>query len=389
MFLLSKKIFLLLWLLCVCFITRAQVNLITHAEDVVGKVNTSTDWMFKRVSAVKGISRTKAVSLNKSLGAQVACFFKTPQLNPPKGFSTVVFLSIDPPASPEEAAAPPARIRVNMYYMNRYTKTGVVKVSMDGTGLVFMTNGIRSFLSQQGNFWEDCNKMKIPLFFEQLPITDSTADYIELNFSLAGNNPGEPIRIIKRNNKPLFIPYTRKEFLQYLVARENYRINETRQTIKDERQRIEEAKKNASSPANQSIKSTLENAVKIMEKQIADMNADIGVKQTRLAHFREIMDGLSPAEAAAGVRLDERKKSEELYGPEQIVPAGRHEGTALYKINPDYFDRSPGASGAQLIIVYYDIPHTSAFATDPDYLQRKTVEVFNQLDYHALKESMQ
>lgn len=389
MFLLTKKIFLLPLLFCGYFITTAQVPLATHAEDVIGKVNTSTDWMLKRLYAMKGVSKATAVSLNKSLGAQVASFFKMPQLNPPKGFSTVVFLGTNPPVSPEEALAPDARVHINMYYMNRYTKTGIIKVSMDGTGLVFITNGIRAFLHQQGNFWEDCNKMKLPLFFEQLPVTDSTADYIELNFSMAGNNPGEPIRIIKRNNKPLFVPYTRKEFLQYLVARENYRINDTRKTIKEVQQRIEEAKRNASNPASQSIKAALENGVTIMEKQIADMNADIMVKQTRLAHYREVQDGMLPVEGAAGVRLDERKKSEELYGLEQVVPVGRYEGTALYKINPGYFDRSPGAPGAQLIIVYYDIPHASAFVTDPDYLQRKTVEIFNQLDYHGLKESMQ
>lgn len=386
MILLSKKIFFISLLLCDFFISTAQVRLITHAKDVVGNVNTSTGWMLKRVSAVKGISKSNASSVGKSLAAQMATFFKSPQLNPPKGFSTKVFLGLEPP---EDAVAPSARLHINMYYMDRYNSTGVVKTSMDGTGLVFLTNGIRSFCSQWGNFWKDCDKLKIPSFFEQVPITDSTADYIELNFSAQGNNAGEPIRIVKRNNKPLFIPYSKKEYLQYLVARENYRINEARQNIKENRQHMEEAKKNASIPANLPIKEALENAVKTMEKQIVDMNAGIVVKQTRLAHYQEVLNGLAPAESAAGVRLDGQKRSEEFFGFEQIVPYGRHEGTALYKINPGYFDRSPGAPCVQLIIVYYDIPHASAFVTAPDYLQRETVDIFNQLDYHALRESMQ
>ena len=387
--LLTKQISFLPLLLCAYFVGTAQDRLITHAEDVVGTANTSTGWMLKRLNAMKGISKSNAASLGKSLAAQVGIFFKSPQLNPPKGFSTKVFLGLDQPMFPEDAVAPSGDIHIEMHYMNRYTRTGVVKVSMDGTEIVFMTNGIRSFLSQRGNFWRDCDKLKIPLFFEQLPITDSTANYIELNFSAVGNNAGEPIRIVKRNNKPLFIPYTRKEYLQYLIARENNAIRNVRQSIKDEQPRIADAKKNASNPANQAVEEALENAVRTMEKQIVDMNADITVKQSRLAHFREILNGFAPAEGTAGVRLDENKKSEEFFGIEQIVPYGRHEGIALYKINPDYFDRSPAAPGAQLIIVYYNIPQASAFVTDPDYLQRKTVDIFNQLDFHGLRESMQ
>jgi len=389
MILLIKKTFSLTLLLGAYFISNAQVGPIVHADDVVGTKNTSTDWILKRVNVMKGISRSNASSLGKSLAAQVGIFFKSPQLNPPKGFSTKVFLGLEPPLFPEDAGLPSGDIHIEMHYMDRYERTGVVKISMDGTELVFMTNGIRSYLSQRGNFWQDCVKLKIPSFFEQLPITDSTADYIELNFSAAGNNPGKPIRIVKRNNKPLFIPYTRKEYLLYLIARENNAISEAGQSIKDEQQRIGEAKKNASNPANQPVKEALENAVTTMEKQIVDINADIGVRRTRLAHFREILKGFGPAEAAAGVRLDEEKKSEEFLGIEQIVTYGRSEGIALYKINPDYFDRSPGAPGAQLIIVYYNIPQPSAFLKDPNYLQRKTVDIFNQLDFHGLRESMQ
>lgn len=385
----AKQMFFMPLLLCTCYISAAQTGPIVHAEDVVGKTNTSTDWMLKRVYAMKAVSRSKASSLGKSLAAQVGIFFKSPQLNPPKGFSTKVFLGLDQPVFPEDAGLPSGDIHIEMHYMDRYERTGVVKVSMDGTEIVFMTNGIRSFLSQRGNFWQDCNKLKIPNFFEQLPITDSTADYIELNFSAAGNNAGEPIRIVKRNNKPLFIPYTRKEYLQYLIARENSTVSETRQSIKDERQYIGEAKRNATNPALQAVKGALEDGVKTMEQKIVDMNADIGVRQRRLAHFGEILKGFGPAEATAGVRLDEGKKSEEFFGLEQIVPYGRSEGTALYKINPDYFDRSPAAPGAQLIIVYYSTPQASAFVTDPNYLQQKTVDIFNQLDFHGLRESMQ
>jgi hypothetical protein len=63
----------------------------------------------------------------------------------------------------------------------------------------------------------------------------------------------------------------------------------------------------------------------------------------------------------------------------RMVPVGRMEGVGLYKINPDYYDRSPGAPGAQLIFVYYQIPNLSAFEkTNLNYLEKNTITIFNE-----------
>jgi hypothetical protein len=40
-----------------------------------------------------------------------------------------------------------------------------------------------------------------------------------------------------------------------------------------------------------------------------------------------------------------------------------------------------------MILVDYDWEKIG-FVQDPDYLQQKTIDIFNQLDYHQLKESM-
>jgi hypothetical protein len=94
-------------------------------------------------------------------------------------------------------------------------------------------------------------------------------------------------------------------------------------------------------------------------------------------------------EANSPLRLDENKKMFDFDPLSRMVPAGTMEGVGLYKINPDYYDRSPGAPGAQLIFVYYEIPNLSAFEkTNLNYLEKNTITIFNEINYHQLKESM-
>ena len=40
------------------------------------------------------------------------------------------------------------------------------------------------------------------------------------------------------------------------------------------------------------------------------------------------------------------------------------------------------------MIVYYKWTHLGAFESDPDYLQQKILKLFDEIDYHRLKESM-
>jgi hypothetical protein len=95
------------------------------------------------------------------------------------------------------------------------------------------------------------------------------------------------------------------------------------------------------------------------------------------------------AESASAARIDEDKRITGFDQSERLVSAGRMEGVGLYKINPDYYDRSPGAPAAQLIFVYYEIPNLSVFEkTTFNYLEKKTMDIFNHIDYHQLKESM-
>ena len=259
-FLCSKKtihsfIFLLLMLPAI-----AQHKII-HAENAVGKISgNEASAYFKRIDAVKNLNKTKAASLKKCLASQLKIFYSNPLFNPPKGFTAQTSFGIDTDPFAKAVSFPPCRFHFDFYYLDKDDKTGGIKASMDGTSVGIETNAVEHFFSQVGNFWKDCSDAKFPLFFEQLPVTDSTADYIEMNFKNYGYAhiaPDKPFCIIKRNDKPLFVPLSRKEFLQFLIAQKKYQINEEEKTIADLQKNIKETEETLKNPPSYLNESTI------------------------------------------------------------------------------------------------------------------------------------
>lgn len=361
-----------------------------YAENAKGKIESlgNNEWLFKRVDALKLPASKKSTSLKKCLAEQLNIINHSPIINPPLGFNTKTFFSIEP----GNGLLADANIDVDFYYLMHDKNTGAVKVSQDGTAISLLTNNIIHLCEQQGNFWQDCSKLKIPEFFEAFPVTDSTADYVELNFENYGyahTIPPMPIRIVKRNNKPLFIPLTRKEYVQYVVAKKKSDIAERQKDLKDLQKEITAKKSELNEPAYQSIKETLLKVVSNLESQVQPAQLEIRKQEDQLEHFTDVLNHMPASEAKMAARLDENKSStDNIYDLTQLVSPGRYEGVQLNKINPDYVDKSPNAPGAQLIMVTTSSSLFSVPGNELNYLQKKTLQLFNQLDYHRLKESM-
>ena len=374
----------------------AQQHLV-YAEDAPGKITGAEPaGYFKRIDAIKNIDKARSSSLKKCVAKQLAIFYSDPLFNPPKGFVARTSSSIanDPFAS--SLSFPAFSFTFDLYYLEKDRKTGEVKTSMDGTLIGMETNATAHFFRQVGNFWKDCDDVNFPLFFEQLPITDSTGDYIELDFKKYGYPaiaPSKPFRIIKRNNKPLFIPLARKEFFQFLIAREKYRIHDNEGTITDLQNSIKESQKTLKNPPaylTDAVKKALADGVASTEKQVAQTREEIKKKQATIKGYEDALNAMSPQEASSAVRIDEQKPVPDFDDLKRLVPYTQSGGVGLYKINPAYYDRSAAAPAIQLIMVYYDLPAASVFEkTSLNYLEKKTLDIFKRLDYHALKVSMQ
>lgn len=368
-----------------------------YAENATGKIsgNETGGGYSKRIDAVKNLDRTKAASLKKCLAAQLKIFYSDPLLNPPTGFNARTGFGISTDPFVKTMYFPSCGFTFDFYYLEE-DKTGGVKVSMDGTLIGMETNAADHFFKQVGNFWKDCSDAKFPLFFEQPPVTDSTADYIELdfkNYGYAHIAPDKPFRIIRRNDKPLFIPLSRKEFLQFLVAQKKFQVQDYDKVIADQQKSIKETQetlKNPPSYLNESTKKALTDGNASIQKNIAKLQDEISNYQAKIREYTTLISAMSPQEAASPARIDEHKVVPDFDQLKRLLPPGDMDGVGLYKINPGYYDHSAKAPGAQVIFVYYHLPNLSVFEkTQFNYLEKKTMDIFNHLDYHALKMSMQ
>lgn len=369
---------------------------VVYSEDAPGKITgNETGNIFKQINAVKNIDRTKAASLKKCLASQLKIFYGHPLFNPPKGFNVRTSFGISKEPFEKNILFPSCTLAFGLYYLNKDIKSGETKISMDGTLIGLETNAVDHFFGQVGNFWQACSNVNFPLFFERPPISDSTADYIELdfrNYGYAAIAPDRPFRIIKRNDKALFVPLSRKEFLKFLIAQKKYQIADDEKKIPDLQKNIKQSQetlKNPPSYMTEDVKKALSDGIKNIQKAIDDIKEGILKEQEKIKEYQSLINAMPAPEANSPARLDENKKTVDLDPLTRLVPAGRMEGVGLYKINPDYYDRSPGAPGAQLIFVYYQIPNLSAFEkTNLNYLEKNTITIFNEINYHELKESM-
>jgi hypothetical protein len=390
----SQKYIAVVLLFCLNISQALSQSKIKHAEDAIGKIkNSSPEIFFKRVDAVKNMNHAKATSLKKTLAKELNILFSQPVFNPPKGFVVKTGFGINNDPSQKNVLIPECDFAFNFYYLLQ--DGNGIKESMDGTALGIETNTISHFFEQVGNFWEDCSNAKVPEFFEQPPISDSTADYIELDFSKYGYPaiaPNRPFRIIKRNPRPLFVPLTRKEFVEFLIAKRKYEISEDEKEIAYNIKSLkepEETLKNPPSYLTQETIAALKAGMQNIQKANETLKHQIADKAEKIREFQNLASSMSSTDAASPARLD-YNKGKALDAIEGLVRVGRMEGAGLYKINPGYYDTSPAAPAAQLIFVYYQIPNLSIFEkTSYNYLEQKTINLFNQLDYHKLKESME
>ena len=362
-----------------------------YAQNAIGKITgMRTEIIYNKIDAIKNIDRSKIPSLKKSISNQIKIFHADSLFHPPKGFIAQTSFHTEGDPFAKTVAFPPCVLSFGFYYLENDDKNDNVKKSMDGTLMGMETNNLLHFFRQVGNYWKDCDELNLPLFFEEPPISDSTDDYIELDFrhyAAPHITPNAPFRIVSRNHRPLFIPLSQKEFMKYLIARKNAELKTHQSNIKDDKKTMNDQEKLLSNPSFQSMTETIKKTIEQIQKNILQEKDNIKTVQQLLNQYQKTASSMSSQEATLPVRVDDNK----IFSADPLralVPLGRKEGTALYKINPDYYDTSTGSSGAQLITVYYSLPRD--FGSEKlNYLEQKTVVIFNRLDYHALKMSMQ
>lgn len=69
---------------------------------------------------------------------------------------------------------------------------------------------------------------------------------------------------------------------------------------------------------------------------------------------------------------------------ERLVAPGRREGYPLYVLNPDFYDDRLAPTKTQsVVIAYWYGKHTCA-----DYMKKNVKQIYDDIDYKAIKESL-
>jgi hypothetical protein len=376
-----KKLFFLIVMLLPFILLSAQVK-IENVPDAPGKLIRGHNTLHF-INSFKVLPTVKAASLANVADKVMDVICRLPQVSSPVGFNAKVDVAASDLGLKEKE--PHLEIFCYLRYLVKDSRYTGIKESLDGADLYLKINDFGIF-SQMGNYWKECSDLKFPLFFEELALTDSTNNYIEFQYK------GDPVRIVIEENKPLLVPLTRKEFVQFLIARSKYRIKDDESTITDLQKNKKQAQGTLANPPSyltSDVKKALGDGIAETDKQIMQFREGIKNRQANISRYQEYLNKMLPAEAAAAVRLDYDKKGDGagMGSIGQLVPVGRREGQLLVKLNPDYYDHSPGTPAAKIMVMYYAIPMLE-YRKVPNYLEQSMLDMFNHIDYHQLKESM-
>ena len=374
---LYRKFTLFCCLLLSCILVAAQVR-IEHAPRVQGTLKRESQ-VLAFIRHFNALPDAKAVSLAGTANKLMDALCILPQVNGPTGYNAKV--NVAGAAMEIKDEAPKLMVYCYFRYLIRDSRYTGIKESMDGADLFMKINAFDLF-HQMGNYWEECSKLHFPLFFEAPSLTDSTADYIEFHYK------GDPVRIVTAGSRPLYVPLTRKEFIQFLIADDELAVREDNEALKGSREGEDQIKKMMATQ-NASDKAYSASTLKSMDYSIDQGEKNLARLREEMGNCRSLLGEMTPEEANAPARLDYGKKSSGagMASLDRLVPMGRREGVLLVKLNPGFYDKRPNAPAVQMILLYYAWP-TVGFAKDPDYLQQAMLDVFKQIDYHRLKESM-
>lgn len=337
-------------------------------------------------SGVTG-SATAVKTFNTTFGKLLDASMVSRLLEKPVGFEAKVFANISKfqPQLGEKRHTGTFNIFLFNYTINN---SGRPKKVDEAPAYIKMYLNSTDFFSHTAGFFGAYDeRFHIPHPFQKIPVTDSTGDYIEYNFKSYPFSKGYyadfAFRVVRGNDQPVFIPFTRKQYLEYLIAAEKMRKAEAEEKNAGFKKQLADAKKQLAAEKKEDMKKILRISVEGTENAIAQQEKWIGECDDKIKDYRAGIVGMSAEEAKMTAYVDmNRTRNAQT---ERMVAPGRHEGYPLYMVNPNYYDDSRSPAKTQSVIICYW--YHSQFC--PAFLQERTRRIFESIDYHKIKESMQ
>ena len=340
-----------------------------NPEDLIGK--TTGGPVNGAFNNNRGVLKVPALgSVNKDLSVLFNLVNQTPFMNPQRGFETHLSQSSDPPNRFTGTVRTSADL--NFLFFEYYTDKRTGKTKRTGefdANIEIMTNSIEGICRKLSVYTHDCDELKFPIFFNEIPVKARTADYTEIEMDR------HPFRIFAHRGKPLFAPMTRKEYLSFHLAFNQKRENDYAESLKDQQKIIQDDQvqiKNKNTTAE--IKKVLEGVIRQMQDvNIPQINEKLQEYNQKAEDFRHRIAAMSPEESKAPAFIGEGYMSD-------LKAYGSTTGKPLFKINPDYWNKSLPEYATQLVVItYWDNELLTV-----RFLQQRVREIFGQIDFHKV-----
>ena|GEM_PF-5484351 len=369
-------------LLLAALSSRAQSGDLSQAP---GKITgLPVNGVFKEVTgpamAVNAFNATFGKLLDASLASDV--------LAQPIGFDPMIFATISKFQPQLGQKRYTGTFNIFLFNYIRSNSGSPTKVD-EAPAFIKMYLNPADFFTQTAGFFDAYDeKLKIPHPFQGVPVTDSTADYTEYSFKSYPFNSGYDgdfaFRVLSRNDKPIFVPFTRNDYVQYQIAKEQLHIKDNEEKVSDFKSQIIQSQKNLKEPVFKNSQQVIKDGIQSTEGTIRELQAQNAQYQERINHYQNLLSTVPTDEANAVAYVDMESTRYTHSDPPYLVPYGRKEGWPLYIVNPSYYDQTQPPTKTQAIVVTYW--YHQQFC--PDFLKERTKQIFERIDYHRLKESM-
>jgi hypothetical protein len=289
-----------------------------------------------------------------------------PDLSRPRGYDLRVQVSVAKP-SPYCVPLQQALTANNWLAIHEFYKdeNGHLAVNGEtGAGLHLIVNELLSLFP--GDFNSECDAFRLPRFFFPgvFGIKESFGEYLLLN---------DGTRVVT-NGKALFIAYSREQYLQFLVKKEEKRLQDLRKALLD-LQGMKERAGNAA-PA----------VAELVDKRITGATQAIAASEQKLTDLHTQLNSLSIEERRAQAYMvfsrNATAQPDRMYS---LTTQDDKDGVALFTPNPEYFDAKLSKAAVQLITVTGKVD--TRFVSK--YYEDITLRVLESIDYKALKQLIQ
>ena len=137
-------------------------------------------------------------------------------------------------------------------------------------------------------------------------------------------------RIVRGNNRPVFIPFTRKQYLEYLIAVEKLKIKESEEKTADFKQELADARKRLAGEKKDDIQKIIRIGIEGTEKAIAREEKWMGEYNDKINGYRAGLADMSAEEEKLTAYVDMNRTANAR--TERLVAADAGRDTALRKL---------------------------------------------------------